>query len=76
MSRAFVRESDVPQIPELPPLVSPLPPGAKNYLTAAGARRLRAEQVSRHRRHAVTQTIVHGDRPAAAATPDIRERDE
>jgi len=43
MSRAFVRESDVPQLPELPPLASPLPPGAKNYLTAGGAQRLRAE---------------------------------
>lgn len=43
MSRAFVRESDFPQMPELPPQVSPLPPGAKNYLTAAGAQRLRDE---------------------------------
>ncbi|MGH7957166.1 MAG: GreA/GreB family elongation factor [Opitutaceae bacterium] len=43
MSRAFVRESDVPQLPDLPPLVSPLPPGARNYLTAGGAQRLRDE---------------------------------
>jgi transcription elongation factor GreB len=43
MSRAFVRESDEPQLPELPPLVSPLPPGAKNYMTAGGLERLRAE---------------------------------
>ena len=43
MSRAFVRESDFPQLPELPPLASPLPPGAKNYLTAGGAQRLRDE---------------------------------
>jgi transcription elongation factor GreB len=43
MSRAFVRESDVPQLPDLPPLVSPLPPGARNYLTPAGAQRLRDE---------------------------------
>ncbi len=43
MSRAFVRESDFPQLPELPPQVSPLPPGAKNYLTASGAERLRTE---------------------------------
>lgn len=43
MSRAFVRESDSPQLPELPPLVSPLPPGAKNYLTPGGAQRLRDE---------------------------------
>ena len=43
MSRAFVRETDVPQLPELPPLVSPLPPGARNYLTPGGAQRLRDE---------------------------------
>lgn len=43
MSRAFVRESDFPQLPELPPQVSPLPPGAKNYLTAGGAQRLQDE---------------------------------
>jgi transcription elongation factor GreB len=43
MSRAFVRESDAPQLPELPPYVSPLPPGAKNYLTPRGAQRLRDE---------------------------------
>lgn len=43
MSRAFVRETDVPQLPELPPLVSPLPPGTKNMLTARGARRLQDE---------------------------------
>jgi len=43
MSRAFVRESDTPQLPELPPIVSPLPPGAKNYLTPGGAQRLRDE---------------------------------
>jgi transcription elongation factor GreB len=43
MSRAFVRESDVPQFPELPAQVSPLPPGSKNYLTPGGAERLRAE---------------------------------
>jgi transcription elongation factor GreB len=43
MSRAFVRESDEPQLPELPPLISPLPPGARNYLTPRGAGRLQAE---------------------------------
>lgn len=43
MSRAFVRESDEPQLPELPPLVSPLPPGARNLVTVTGAQRLRDE---------------------------------
>ncbi|HEY1109593.1 MAG TPA: GreA/GreB family elongation factor [Opitutaceae bacterium] len=59
MSRAFVRESDVPQLPELPPLASPLPPGAKNYLTAAGARRLREELAQ----------LVEADRPRLASAP-------
>lgn len=43
MSRAFVRETDFDQLPELPPLASPLPPGARNFLTARGAEKLRAE---------------------------------
>lgn len=43
MSKAFLRESDFEEQPELPPLASPLPPGAKNYITAAGAARLRDE---------------------------------
>lgn len=59
MSRAFVRESDVPQLPELPPLASPLPPGAKNYLTPAGARRLR-EELTR---------LMEVERPRLASAP-------
>jgi transcription elongation factor GreB len=44
MSKAFTRESDdAPEPFPRPILVSPLPPGAKNYLTTAGARRLQAE---------------------------------
>ncbi len=43
MSKAFVRESDSDDRPELPPPVSPLPPGAKNYITAGGVDRLRRE---------------------------------
>lgn len=59
MSRAFVRESDVPQLPELPPQVSPLPPGAKNYLTPSGAQRLQAE----------LQRLREQERPRLAAAP-------
>lgn len=43
MSRAFVRESDFDQLPELPAQAAALPPGAKNYLTPAGAARLTTE---------------------------------
>jgi transcription elongation factor GreB len=42
MSKAFTREeNDGPDIPDLPPLISTLAPGAKNYITAAGAQKLR-----------------------------------
>ena len=61
MSRAFVRESDVPQLPELPPQVSPLPPGAKNYLTPAGAEKLRGE---------LTHLLEVRRPPLASAPPD------
>ncbi len=44
MSKAFTREeNEGPELPDLPPLTSTLPPGAKNYMTRAGADRLRAE---------------------------------
>ena len=44
MSKAFTREeNDGPDIPDLPPLASTLAPGAKNYITAAGAQKLRDE---------------------------------
>ncbi len=39
------------------------------------ARQLRAEQRSRARRHATTQAIRDGDRPGAAANPDLAERE-
>lgn len=64
MSRAFVRESDMPQVPELPAQVSPLPPGAKNYLTPGGAERLREELARR----------LEQERPRlAAAAPDDQD---
>lgn len=42
MSKAFLRESDLPEAPDRPPPAL-LPVGAKNYMTATGAERLRAE---------------------------------
>ena len=41
MSKAFLRESDFGDAADLPPLVSPLPPGSKNYVTPRGADQLR-----------------------------------
>ena len=52
MSRAFVRESDYPSLPELPTRVSALPPGVKNLLTARGAERLRDELACRQEERA------------------------
>jgi len=46
MSKAFTRESDLPEEPATTRLRSPLPPGAKNYMTPDGAARLQAELVA------------------------------
>jgi transcription elongation factor GreB len=43
MSKAFLRESDFPDPSEVPPAAETLSPGTKNYITAAGAQRLRDE---------------------------------
>lgn len=69
MSKAFTREeNDGPDIPELPPLVSALPEGARNYITADGAQRLRDE----------LEKLVNEKRPALAAAgvddPDAKRQ--
>ena len=68
MSKAFTRESDdVADLPAVPRMVSPLPPGAKNYITAAGERKLRREL---HR-------LIQDERPdtaSRAATDDDAKR--
>jgi transcription elongation factor GreB len=43
MSKAFTREDDSDELPPPPKRSSPLPRGAKNYVTADGAKRLRGE---------------------------------
>jgi type IV secretion system protein TrbL len=48
---------------------------AANESTPHWARQLWAEQRSRARRHATTQAIRDGDRPGAAANPDLAERE-
>ena len=40
------------------------------------ARRLRSEQTARHHRHVALQAVREGDRGGAAATPDIKERED
>lgn len=66
MSKAFTRESDdEADQPKLPRPPSPLPPGAKNYLTPAGERRLRAE----------LERLTQVERPPAAASEGGTARD-
>ena len=64
MSKAFTRESDdLPDVPVVARQPSPLPPGAKNYVTPDGARRLREE----------LDRLVQVERPRQAASPDNPE---
>src|SRR5687767_3331479 len=65
MSKAFTRESDdVAERPVLPRLISSLPPGAKNYLTPSGERRLRKE-LNRLIQEERPRLASHGDDPDA-----------
>jgi transcription elongation factor GreB len=64
MSKAFTRESDdLPERPSALRPVSALPPGAKNYLTADGAQRMREE----------LDRLLQTERPQAGQTPDPEE---
>jgi transcription elongation factor GreB len=61
MSKAFTRESDdAPEPPPRPRAASALPPGAKNYLTADGARRKQAD----------LDRLTQIERPKLAAAPE------
>ncbi|MEN3370163.1 MAG: transcription elongation factor GreB [Verrucomicrobiota bacterium] len=68
MSKAFTREDDsAPELPDLPPLTSALAPGTKNYITPAGAQKLRDE----------LQRLIEITRPALAdaqADPDAKRQ--
>ncbi len=59
MSKAFLRESDFEELPDVPRPMAVLPPGAKNYLTEQGAARLRRELAQ----------LVEQVRPPLAADP-------
>ncbi len=64
MSKAFTREeNDGPDLPQLPPPVSILPEGARNYITAAGAENLRRDLAE----------LVNRQRPALVAATDDPE---
>jgi transcription elongation factor GreB len=64
MSKAFTRESDdAPEPRPQPRLGSPLPPGTKNYVTAAGAKRFQDE----------LNSLVETERPKIAALPESDE---
>lgn len=52
------------------------PDAASQGETPDWARRLRSEQSARHHRHVALQAIKDGDRGAAAANPDIKERED
>jgi transcription elongation factor GreB len=61
MSKAFTREDDnAPELPDLPLPAPTLAPGAKNYITTAGAQKLRDE----------LQRLVEVTRPALAEASD------
>lgn len=68
MSKAFTREeSDGQALPEITPLPSALPPGARNLMTPDGAYRLRAELAR----------LIEVERPALVADktdPDAKRR--
>ena len=63
MSKAFTKEDDADDTPLVPHPVSLLPPGAKNYLTDQGARRLRNE----------LERLLNLERPPLVARSDDRE---
>lgn len=61
MSKAFTRdENEGPDIPDVPPTISPLAPGETNYITPQGAQKLRDE----------LQQLVEGKRPQLVEARD------
>src|SRR4051794_17698054 len=65
MSKAFTRESDLDEWPDLPPLPPPVAPGMKNYVTVKGLAALKQELTR----------LTDVERPPLAAqlsNPDVR----
>jgi transcription elongation factor GreB len=77
MSKAFLRESEFGDIPNLPPPTSPLPPGAKNYVTPRGAEQLRrrlARLTDEERPSLVAESTVDAEAKRALQALDHRIR--
>jgi transcription elongation factor GreB len=74
MSKAFTKEDDVGELPALPRLVSPLTPGTKNYLTAAGSRELHGELT--YLREAKRPPLVAAAQQSGEAREDLQSVDQ
>jgi len=75
VSRAFVSENDSQfEEEEVPAIKIPLPPGARNYMTAAGAEALRAEleELAQNEKPRLSAQISRG---VAASMPSGEESD-
>jgi transcription elongation factor GreB len=77
VSKAFLKESDLPDQPELPRRVAPLPAGAPNYLTAAGAGRLQGEleQLERNRPALASAVVEDSEAKYSLQVLDRRMQD-
>jgi transcription elongation factor GreB len=74
MSKAFTRESDdAPEPRPLPRFATSLPPGAKNYLTPDGARRLQQELDGLIQKRS-TIVALPADREARRQLPALDQR--
>src|SRR5688572_21622540 len=63
MSKAFTREDDSEDLSPPPKRSSPLPPGAKNYITPDGAKRFRVE---------LERCIERRAQVASSDSPDVK----
>jgi transcription elongation factor GreB len=73
VSRAFVSENDSQfEEEEVPALKIPLPPGARNYMTRAGAESLRAEleELVQNERPKLSARVSRGVSASGGAEPD------
>src|SRR6266576_212949 len=78
MSKAFTREDDMAEDPIIVRPMTGLPPGTKNFITPAGALRLRGElehlvQVERPRLASEAANDIDAKRPLAALDQRIRQ---